>query len=71
MKRISILVVHVIGLGLFIWNSMRLFIQHEDVIGLYVNLIAALLTVISGLIYFMMTKKKQSKHTEASQKKTS
>ncbi len=71
MKRVTILVIHAVGLVLFIWNAMRFFIQHEDVIGLYVNLIAALLAVISGLIYFMATKKKKTQQSRPKQAESS
>jgi|GEM_PF-5221203 len=59
MRQIFVLAVHAVFAVLFFWNTFRF--RGLDDIGLYVNLIAALLAVISGLIYFLLNKRKRNK----------
>ncbi len=65
MRQISVLIAHAVFALLFFWNTFK-FMRLDDQLGLYVNLVAALLAVISGLVYYLLSrKKKQDQAPEA------
>ena len=66
MRQIFVLIAHTVFAVLFFWNTYMFWQVPEDVLGRYVNLIAALLAIISGLIYYLMSKRRKSKTRQQS-----
>ncbi len=59
MKQIFVMAAHIVFAALFFWNTFMFW--RLDPVGRYVNLVAALLAVISALVYYLMIKRKKKK----------